>query len=416
VTVLRRVGLSLLAPALAIVVALAISALVITVIGENPATAVKVMFDFGDTPSQQTQAIVVILNRAVPLFLAGLAVSVAFRMGLFNIGVEGQYRLATILAAATGAAVALPGPLQVLLIMVVAMAVGAIWAGIVALLKVTRGVSEVISSIMLNFIALGIASFLLTGPLRGSAPGASIVTTSDIPESGWFPGLNGVFTGLGLAEPRTELYGFLLVAIVAGVVVSVLIKRTRFGFDLRASGMSPSAATASGIDARGMVIKTMLISGAVAGLIGLPDLLGDQHNYGTEFTSGLGFLGIAVALLGRNTPLGIALGALLFGFLDRAAIPLQFADIPASVVTIIQGTIVLSVVVANEVARRLTRRQAERGNTVAPPTTGDGSTGGGQGPGGGPPPDDGPGSGTGPGISTATGDAGRTDERQGAGR
>jgi simple sugar transport system permease protein len=202
--------------------------------------------------------------------------------------------------------------------------------------------------------------------------------------------------------------------VVVGVLVAVLIKRTRFGFDLRASGLSPSAATASGVDARGMVVKTMLISGAIAGLIGLPDLLGAQHSYGTEFTAGLGFLGIAVALLGRNTPIGIALGALLFAFLDRAAIPLQFADIPASVVTIIQGTIVLAVVVANEIARRVTRNQAERGGAVAPPTTGDGSTGGGQGPGGGPPPDDGPGSGTGPGLTTATGDAGRTDQSQGA--
>ena len=224
-TVLRRAGLSLFAPVLAIVVALVISGVVIALIGENPFDAVRVMFDFGDTPSQQTQGIVVVLNRAVPLFLAGLAVSVAFRMGLFNIGVEGQYRLATILAAAAGAAVALPGPLHLLLIVVVAMVVGALWAGIVAVLKVTRGVSEVISSIMLNFIALGTASFLLTGPLRGSEEGASIITTSQIPESGWFPGLNGLFTVLGLAQPRTELYGFLVVAVVVGVVVSVLIKR-----------------------------------------------------------------------------------------------------------------------------------------------------------------------------------------------
>ncbi|WP_246626154.1 ABC transporter permease [Modestobacter italicus] len=352
---------------------------------------------------------VVILNRAVPLFLAGLAVSVAFRMGLSNSGVEGQYRLATILSAAAGAAVALPAPLHVLLIIVVAMLVGAFWAGIVAVLKVTRGVSEVISSIMLNFIALGLASFLLTGPLRGSEPGASIITTADIPESGWFPGLNGVFGALGLAEPRSELYGFLLVAAVAGIVIAVLVKRTRFGFDLRATGMSPSAATASGVDARGMVIKTMLISGAVAGLIGLPDLLGSSHHYGTEFTTGLGFLGIAVALLGRNSPVGIALGALLFGFLDRAAIPLQFEGIPASVVTIIQGTIVLAVVVANEIARRITRRQAERGGVQsAPPTSGDGSTDGGQGPGG-PPPDPGAavGTGTGPGVRSGAADGTR---------
>ena len=395
--VLRRMGQSLLGPVMAVVVALIISAIVIALIGEDPVAAVRVMVDLGDTPSQQTQSMVVILNRAVPLFLAGLAVSVAFRMGLFNIGVEGQYRMATILGAAAGAAIALPGPLHILLIVVVAMIVGALWAGIVAVLKVTRGVSEVISSIMLNFVALGLASFLLSGPLRGSPEGAQIITTTPLPESAWFPGLNGIFTGLGLAEPRTGLYGFLLVAIVAGVVIHVLLKRTRFGFDLRATGLSPTAASASGVDARAMVIKTMLLSGAVAGLIGMPDLLGDNHHYGTEFTAGLGFLGIAVALLGRNSPGGIALAALLFAFLDRAALPLQFADIPSSVVTIIQGTIVLSVVIANEVAKRLTLRSAERTAARAAPPGGAADGGGGAGP------DDGPVDGS-----------RHTDQRQGA--
>jgi simple sugar transport system permease protein len=381
------VGPALLAPTVAVVVAMVISALVIVAIGENPVTALQVMVDLGDRPSQQTQAIVVILNRAIPLFLAGLAVSIAFRMGLFNIGVEGQYRLASILAAAVGAAVVLPGPLHVLLIIVVAMTVGALWAAVVAVLKVTRGVSEVISSIMLNFIALGLASFLLTGPLRGSSEGASIVSTPVIPESGWFPGLNGLLTGIGLAEPRTELYGFLLVAVVVGVLVGLLISRTRFGFDLRATGQSPSAATASGVDVRGMVIKTMLLSGAVAGLIGLPDLLGEQHTFGSQFTGGLGFLGIAVALLGRNRPVGIAVAALLFAFLDRAALPLQFADVPSSVITIIQGTIVLAVVIANEVARRLALRSAERAGAAASGPPPDGGRGG---PGGGEPVGDGP--------------------------
>jgi general nucleoside transport system permease protein len=385
---LRRIGFALLGPVLAIVVAFVISAGVIALIGEDPLTALQVMFDLGDTPAQQTQSIVVILNRAIPLFLAGLAVSIAFRMGLFNIGVEGQYRLAAILAAAVGGAVALPGPLHVLLIVAVAVVVGALWAGIVAVLKVTRGVSEVISSIMLNFIALGLASYLLTGPLRGSEEGASIVTTTPIPESGWMPGLNGLLIGLGLAEPRSVLYGFLLVAVVVGVAVAVLLKRTRFGFDLRASGLSPSAASASGVDARRMVLKTLLLSGAVAGLIGMPDLLGSTHVYGTQFTGGLGFLGIAVALLGRNSPVGIALAALLFAFLDRAALPLQFADIPSSVVTIIQGTIVLAVVIANEVARRLTLRSAERAGAgaAAPGGGSDGATGRGSAP----PSDDGP--------------------------
>ena len=374
---LRRIGAALVSPLIAIVVSVVITALVILLIGQNPIEALQVLLDFGDTPAQQTQAMVVILNRAVPLFLAGLAVSVAFRMGLFNIGVEGQYRMATVVAAGAGAAVALPAPLHILLIMVVAMAMGALWAGIIAVLKVTRGVSEVISSIMLNFVALGTASFLLTGPLRGSPADASIITTEDLPASGQLPGLNGVFDLLGLAQPRTQLVGFLVVAAIVGVFVSVLLKRTRFGFDLRATGLSPSAATASGVDARAMVIKTMLISGAVAGLIGLPDLLGRTYHYGTEFVAGLGFLGIAVALLGRNSPIGIAFAALLFAFLDRAAVPLQFADIPASVVTIIQGTIVLSVVVANEIARQVARRQAERrSGQGSPPDEGAVTSGG----------------------------------------
>ncbi|CAN5284099.1 ABC transporter permease [soil metagenome] len=365
-TLLRRAGLALLAPALALVVAALISAIVIVAIGQSPVVALRELFNFGDTSASQMQAVVVILNRTIPLFLAGLAVSIGFRMGLFNIGVEGQYRLATIMAAYVGAVVVLPAPLHLLLVVTVAMIVGALWAGIAGVLKVTRGVSEVISTIMLNFIALGLASYLLTGPFRGTPEGSLTVATEDLPESGRIPGLNGVLSALGLAEPRTELSGFLLPAIVVGVVVAVLVKRTRFGFDLRASGLNPSAATVSGVNARSMIVKAMLISGALAGLIGLPDLMGDTYHYGTEFTTGLGFLGIAVALLGRNNPVGIALGALLFGFLDRAALSLQFAGIPSQVVTIIQGTIVLAVVIANEIARRIAIRQAERTGAELP--------------------------------------------------
>jgi simple sugar transport system permease protein len=377
VSVLRRLAPALLAPVLAVVVALVISSAVMAALAVNPFDVFGVMLDFGDSPTQQVTAMVVIVNRAIPLFLAGLAVAIAFRMGLFNIGVEGQYRLATIVAAAVGAAVSLPAPLHIGLIVVVAVVVAAFWAGIVAVLKVTRGVSEVISSIMLNFIALGTASYLLTGPFRGSPEGASIISTADIPPSGQMPGLNGIFDVFGLANPPRQLYGFLIIAAVVGIMVAVLLNRTRFGFDLKASGMSPSAASASGVNARGMVIKTMLLSGAVAGLIGLPDLLGNTHSYTTDFTAGLGFLGIAVALLGRNKPLGIAFAALLFAFLDRSLVPLQIADYPSSVVTIVQGTIVLAVVVANEIARRVGRRSAA-GGTAAPaggPAAGDGGTG-----------------------------------------
>jgi general nucleoside transport system permease protein len=380
VNALRRLGPALFAPVLAVIVAVVISSAVMAALQVNPLRVFEVMINFGETPDQQITALVVILDRAIPLFLAGLAVAVAFRMGLFNIGVEGQYRLATIVAAAAGAAVSLPGPLHVAFIIVVAMVVAAAWAAIVAMLKVTRGVSEVISSIMLNFVALGLASYLLTGPFRGSPPGSNIASTAAIPESGWIPSLNWVFDALGLANPPRQLFGFLIIAAIVGVIISILLNRTRFGFDLRASGLSSSAASASGVNARGMVIKTMLLSGAVAGLIGMPDLLGGTHAYTTNFTAGLGFLGIAVALLGRNKPGGIALAALLFAFLDRSLVPLQIANFPASVVTIIQGTIVLAVVIANEVAKRIARRSAERGS-AEPAAAGPGGPGGG-GPGG----------------------------------
>jgi simple sugar transport system permease protein len=262
----------------------------------------------------------------------------------------------------------------VLFIIVVAMLVGAAWASIVAILKVTRGVSEVISSIMLNFVALGLASYLLTGPFRGPEESSGVVKTTEIAESGWLPGLNGVFGALGLAEPPRQLYGFLPIVILVGVFMAILLNRTRFGFDLKASGLSPSAATVAGVDARGMVIKAMVLSGGIAGLVGLPDLFGSTHAYTTNFTAGLGFLGIAVALLGRNRPIGIALAALLFAFLDRSQVPLQIEQFPSSVVTIIQGTIVLAVVVANEIATRLARRAAERGAAQSPTLlAGDGS-------------------------------------------
>ena len=156
---------------------------------------------------------------------------------------------------------------------------------------------------MLNFIALGLASL----PPRPGRSAAAKAGSADRHHHGdprvrLGAGLNGILGALGLANPPRQLYGFLIIAIVRRHPHRVLLNRTRFGFDLQASGLSPSAARASGVNARGMVVKTMLLSGAIAGLIGLPDLLGPTHAYTTNFTAGLGFLGIAVALLGRNKP------------------------------------------------------------------------------------------------------------------
>jgi simple sugar transport system permease protein len=256
---------------------------------------------------------VLILNQSTTYYLSAVAVAIGFRMNLFNIGVDGQYRLAAILAAAFAGNVVLPAPLHVGLTILVAMSVGAMWAGIAGLLKVTRGVSEVISTIMLNFIATGIAAYLLApGRLAESAAGSNNIATPTIPESGRVPGIPLI--------PGTDelVYGLIVLAVVVGVAYWYILGRTRFGFDLRATGMSESAAVASGVNVKKMIMVSMLLSGAVAGLVGMPQLLGASYQYSLDFPAGLGFTGIAIALLGRNSPIGIAFGALLFGFQDSS--------------------------------------------------------------------------------------------------
>lgn len=358
---LQRTLLTLAGAVVAVLLAVAISSVAIVAAGASPITALEAMFDFGDTQTQVVTAFAFIVNRAVPLFIAGLAVAIGFRMNLFNIGVEGQYRIAAIVAAFVGSQFVLPGPIQITLIVVVAMLVGGLYALIPAVLKVTRGVNEVISTIMLNYIAINLAAFLVRGPFTGErAAGQLTTSTPQLPESAWFPNLNFLFEMFGLPAPRGGLWGFLTVAILVGVIIWVVLERTRFGFEVKASGLNASAALASGVNPKRMVISAMVLSGAIAGLIGMPEILGRTHAYGSNFTAGLGFLGIAVALLGRNKPVGIAVAALLFGFLDRAAAPLQFADIPPSVIAIIQGTIVLLVVIANEITSRVSMRQEER--------------------------------------------------------
>jgi simple sugar transport system permease protein len=353
----RRVLLAVAAPLLAALVALAVASIALLASGSNPLTVYARMLSEGTT----LRSLLITVNNAVPLYLSALAVALGFRMGLFNIGVQGQYQLAALLAAAAGAAVALPGPLHIAFVVVVAMAVGAAWAGVAGLLKTTRGVSEVISTIMLNVIAGGLAAYLLSTHLQERVEGSNNTRTARLPESAHFPDLDPVLQAFGVEPPQgTRLGGFLLVAVVVGVLYALVVDRSRFGFELRATGLNPSAAVASGVDAKRMTLVTMLLSGAVAGLVGLPQLLGTSYSYGLDFQTGLGFTGIGVALLGRGSPVGIAFAALLFAFLERSSATLQRIDVPTEIYVIMQGSIVLSVVVAYEAVRRIGVAQAER--------------------------------------------------------
>lgn len=356
---MKRFATMLLAPAVAIVFAVVISSVVLLASGNSPTLAYSQMWHFGT----RVDSVISMVNRAVPLYLSACAVAIGFKMGLFNIGVEGQYRLAALFAAAAGAAVHLPAPLHVAMIIVIAVAVGATWSGIAGVLKVTRGIHEVIATIMLNAIATGLGAYFLAQHFKDKAAAGLVTKTKELPKSGQMPSLNRVLTAVGIDESRlrnTDLHGFLIGAIVAGVLFWVLVNRTRFGYELRASGMNPFAARVSGVNPKAMVVRTMLISGAFAGLVGLPQLLGFFHNYGIDFTTGFGFTGIGVALLGRNHPVGMAFGALLFGFMDRAALILDLNRIPKEIVAIMQGTILLSVVIAYEVVRRMVQAQEVR--------------------------------------------------------
>ncbi|TQK52294.1 nucleoside ABC transporter membrane protein [Streptomyces sp. SLBN-118] len=350
-----RLLLGIAGPALALVVAFALTSVVLLVSDRDPIEPYQIMYD----TAQFTDVQVNIVNTTGTYYLAALAVAIGFRMNLFNIGVDGQYRLAVMLAAVVGANVDLPGPIHILLIVLVAMGVGAIWAGIAGVLKTTRGVSEVVSTIMLNAIATSlIAWMILPANLGVQLPGSNDLTTGEIPESGWFPGVD---------VDGGTIYGFTFVAFALGIVYWFALNRTRFGFDLRATGASESAAQASGVDAKKMILTAMLISGAVAGLAGLPLLLGDTHTYSLSFPVGVGFTGITIALLGRNNPIGIFFAALLLSFLDKASAELDQHGFEKEIATIMQGLIVIAVVVSYELVRQygLRRQQQKVGEELA---------------------------------------------------
>jgi simple sugar transport system permease protein len=282
--------MTLIAPAIGLFISLATTAVILIAIGASISTVFSSMWNYGTSP----RAMSLMLNLATIYFLSALAVSIGFKMNLFNIGVNGQYVLGALAAAVVASNLTLPKVASVTITILSAMFVGALWAGIAAWLKVARGVSEVISTIMLNFIAIGIISYIIVRTPIGTETSLNIRGTAAIPES-------GMLRGIAFIDPGTPIYGFFFISIVIGIAYWFLLNRTRFGFDLRATGK---------------------------------------------------FTGIAIALLGRNNPLGIALGAILWAFLDISSGQLILEGVPREISTIMQGLIVIVVVISYEVVRR----------------------------------------------------------------
>jgi simple sugar transport system permease protein len=329
-----------LLPLVGLVVALLLSGGIIALLGESPRQAMKLMVD-GAFGSQES--IGYSLFYATNFIFTGLAVAVAFHAGLFNIGGEGQ---AYVGGLGAGLVCLWLGswPFWVVLPLAVfgAATFGAAWAFLPGLLQARRGSHIVITTIMFNFIASALMTYLLVNVLI--KPGQQSPETREFSAGTWMPFAHEMLARVGINFTSTPLNLAFVLALGAAVLVWVFIWHTRWGYALRVVGQSPTAAIYAGISPANITVMAMLLSGALAGGLGLNELMGSQHRILIDFPGGAGFVGIAVALMGRNHPVGIFFAAVLFGALYQGGSQLTF-DMPRinrDMVVVIQGLVILS--------------------------------------------------------------------------
>lgn len=324
---------SAVVPFVAIVLGLIVGAIIMLFGGYDPILAYRSLldkvfgnpYDFGET-----------LTAITPLIFTGLSVAFAFRTGLFNIGAEGQYIIGMTGATIIGVQVHAPWYIHAPLAIVVGALCGGFWGMIAGYLKATRGVNEVITTIMLNWIALHLGNYLVNTFLLEQGKGRSyFVDKSADVTIGW----------LSRALDDARIHWGMFFAILAVIFFYVYLWRTKQGYELRVVGFNPDAAKYAGINVNRGVVKAMFISGALAGLAGVFQLLGVFLNQPISAShTGHGFDGIAVALLGGNTPLGVLFGAILFGTLSYGAAGMSFgADVPPEIIRIVIGSVIFFV-------------------------------------------------------------------------
>lgn len=337
----------LLFPLIAVLAAFIVGGIIIWLIGDNPFQAYGILLG---SALSYPEGIGYTLFYATPLIFTGLAVAVAFRCGLLNIGAEGQLYVAALATAFVG--IKLVGIKTVIfgtdltwiwvipLCMLAAIGAGAFWGAIPGFLKARFGSHEVINTIMLNFIGIALVSYVTQYYLR--IPGDPILQSAPITESAHLLRSSQILPGMPSFIPLNISF---LLALLMCVLVYVFLWRTRWGYELRATGANPAAAEYGGISPRKQIILAMTISGALAGMVAIDEVLGNRYRYYDGFSAGYGFTGIAVALLGRNHPFGVILAALLFGMLTRGSIPLDaFTErVSKDLVEILQGIVILFV-------------------------------------------------------------------------
>jgi simple sugar transport system permease protein len=329
----------LLLPAVNLLAALLLSAVVVLLVGEDPVRALGLLVvgAFGSGES-----IGYTLYYATNFVFTGLAVAVAFHGGLFNIGAEGQAYIAGLgVGLLCLAADHLPGALTLSLAAVVAAGSGASWAFVPGWLQARRGSHVVITTIMFNFIASAVMTYLLVNVLI--KPGQQSPETREFAPSTWLPQVHTLLDALGWSVGPSPLNLASLWALTACVAVTVYLHHTRWGYQLRALGQNEKAAAYGGIAPARTIVIAMVVSGALAGGVALNEVLGVHHRLLLNFTGGAGYVGIAVSLMGRNHPAGILLASVLFGALYQGGSELSF-EVPTltrDVVVVIQGLIIL---------------------------------------------------------------------------
>jgi len=328
----------LLSPLIAVMAAFIVGGILVLLIGDNPIQAYRLLIG---SALSWPDGIGYTLFYATPLIFTGLAVLVGFRCGLFNIGAEGQLYVAAFATAWVGITFAhLSAWLLVPMCFLAAILAGGVWGGIPGVLKARFGSHEVINTIMLNFIAIALVSYFTQYHYK--IPGDPILQTSPIGPGAHIARLGKFVPGL---PERIPLNLAFILALIACLFVYLFLWRTKWGYEIRATGSNPSAAEYGGISIRKQIILAMAVSGALAGMVGINEVLGYRYRYYDGFSSNYGFTGIAVALLGRNHPVGVLLSALLFGMLIRGGI---FVDaftnnVTKDLVDVLQGIVILFV-------------------------------------------------------------------------
>lgn len=328
----------LLFPLIAVVAAFIVGGILILIIGDSPLETYTLLFG---SALSWPDGIGYTLFYATPLIFTGLAVLVAFRCGLLNIGAEGQLYMGAFATAWVGITFAnLSAWFLIPMCFVAAILAGGVWGAIPGVLKARFGSHEVINTIMLNFVAVALLSYFTQYHYK--IPGDPIMQTAPI---GWGAHLArlGKFIP-GLPERIPVNLAFVL-ALLCCLLVYLFLWRTKWGYDLRSTGANPSAAEYGGISIRKQIVIAMTLSGALAGMVGINEVLGYRYRYYDGFSDNYGFTGIAVALLGRNHPVGVIVSALLFAMLQRGGIPVDAFTtlVTKDIVQVIQAVIILFV-------------------------------------------------------------------------